>query len=441
MSHSSSPVTLHDVPTIVAAEPFRLPKVWKAVALLFIAIGVVGFLRELSGEGDPTHAWATFQVNFIYWFCIAIASTGFTAVFHICDAEWARPIRRVFEAGSTFLLYCPAILLVLFFFRAYDHLFIWSHEEAPGKAAWLQPGYVYVRDVLAMLVLILLGRKMVHFSISRDITAIRGGLTNIPKDQLGRWFGKEFDTYATGSGSDTKQTIRDISGSMGRLSPVFIMVYALVVSLIAFDQEMSVDPHWYSTMFGAFVFMGGVYLAVAWTSMFIGMVRLHPLFRKKIERRTLHDLGKLLFGFGIFWTYLFWSQYLPIWYGNMPEETHYLILRLREEPWHSVAWLVLGLCFFIPFLLGLSRDVKQIPQLLFCTGAIVACGMWLQHYLLFVPSLFPTRVPFSFTEVSVSLAFLGGYLLSVLSFLEWAPLMPFGDLYVEETYDPLMKSH
>lgn len=433
MSHSPSSVTLHDVPTILTAEPFRLPKVWKTVALLFIGLGIVGFLRELSGEGNPTHAWATFQVNFIYWFCIAIASTGFSAVFHICNAQWSRPIRRLFEAGSSFIMVCPVLLLIPFFFRAYDHLFIWSHEEAPGKAEWLQPGYLYMRDVIAMVVLIALSRKIVHFSISRDITAVRGGLTAMPKEQLSRWFGKEYDIYNAASGSaDVKETIRDIHSRMGRLSPVVVIVYALAMSLVAFDQEMSVDPYWYSTMFGAFVFMGAVYLAVAFVSMWVGVARLHPLFRKKVERRTLHDLGKLLFGFGIFWTYLFWSQYLPIWYGNMPEETHYLILRLREEPWHSVAWLVLGLCFFIPFLLGLSRDVKQIPQLLFATGAIVACGMWLQHYLLFVPSLFPTHVPFGFTEISVSLGFLGGYVLSVLSFLERAPLMPFGDLYVQE---------
>src|SRR5262249_36924478 len=159
--------------------------------------------------------------------------------------------------------------------------------------------------------------------------------------------------------------------------------------------------------------MGAVYLAMAWNSMWVGLVRSsHPLFTLKVERRTLHDLGKLLFGFGIFWTYLFWSHYLPIWYGNMPEETQYIILRLREQPWHDVAWMVLAMCFIIPFLLGLSRDVKQTPPLLFCTGMIVACGLWLEHYLLFTPSLYPHEIPFNVTDIAVTLGFFGAFLLS-----------------------------
>ena len=430
MSHSPSPVTLKDVPSIVTAEPFRLAKGLQILAVVMIAVGVYGFAREAFGGGDPRHAWSAFQVNFIYWFCIAIASTGFTAVFHICNAQWARPLKRLFEAGSAFLIYCPLILLFLFAFRAYDSIFSWAGSEIPGKSSWLQPGAVYVRDIIAMIVLILISKRLVHWSIRRDIGAIRSGLTGLSKEQTQRWHEPQYDCYVQDWGSDAHAELRKIDHLMGRFSPPMIMVYALVMTLIAFDQVMSVDPHWYSTMFGAFVFMGAVYLAVAWTSMSVAFVRTHPLFRAKVERRTLHDLGKLLFGFGIFWAYLFWSQYLPIWYSNMPEETGYMILRLREEPWHQVGWMVLGLCFFIPFLLGLSRDVKQIPQLLFCTGMIAACGMWVQHYLLFVPTLFPDHIPYGFTDVSITLAFFGAYLLSVTKFLEKVPLMPFGDLYV-----------
>ena len=123
MSHTPSPVTLNDVPSIVTAEPFRLAKELKILAIVLIAVGIYGFSREAFGGGDPRHAWSSFQVNFIYWFCISIASTGFTAVFHICNAQWARPLKRLFEAGSSFLIYCPLILLFLFVFQAYDKTF------------------------------------------------------------------------------------------------------------------------------------------------------------------------------------------------------------------------------------------------------------------------------------------------------------------------------
>lgn len=437
MSHGVSPVTLKDVPAIIGAEPFRLPAVWRGLAALFIVFGMCAFAYEVLAGEDAQHAWLAIHVNFIFWFGLAAASTVFSAVFQICNAQWVRPIRRLFEAGSTFFFYCPVLLLILYFFKSYEHLFVWAHEPAPGKEGWLTPSFVYVRDILAIILLVVLGRRVVHYSVRQDIGAIRGGLTGMPAEKINRWNDKEYDRFVGDWGSDAKDELVRTSSALTRLSPVVVLAYALVMTLIAFDLVMSVDPHWYSTMFGGFIFMSAGYLALAWCSMFVAFARVsHPLFVAKIERRTLHDLGKLLFGFGIFWAYLFWSQYLPIWYGNMSEETHYLILRLREQPWHDFAWMVLGCCFIIPFLLGLSRDVKQTPPLLFCTGMIVACGLWMQLYLLITPSLYNSVIPFGMVEVAVTLAFFGGFLLSVSAFLEKAPLVPFGDLYVQDRIQP-----
>jgi len=431
MSHGVSPVTLKDVSAIVTAEPFKLPSAFRAGSILLVLIGLAVFVLQLMNAGNSAQAWATFHLNFVFWFTLAAASTCFSSALHICNAQWTRPIRRIFESASTFFLISPIILLVLFVFKGYNHLFVWAHEAIPGKANWLQPNFVYVRDLIGMCVLIYLGRKVVYFSIRKDLGAIRSGLTGLDKDKLARWSDKKYDCYVANWGSDSKAEIQQTDDLMGRWSPFVIIGYAVVVSLIAFDQMMSVDPHWYSTMFGGFIFMGAVYLAMAWCSMFVGLARTaHPLFAAKVERRTLHDLGKLLFGFGIFWAYLMWSQYLPIWYGNMPEETKFLLLRLRENPWHDFAWIVLGLCFIIPFLLGLSRDVKQTPHLLFCTGMIVACGIWLELYLLFMPSISPHVIPFDLSDVGISLGFLGAFVLSCACFLEKAPLMPFGDLYL-----------
>lgn len=437
MSHGASPVTLKDVQSIVTAEPFRLPTVWRGVAVAFIAIGMGVFTWDIMSSDSPAQAWLAIHINFLFWFGLAAAATCFSAVFQICNAQWARPIRRLFESASTFFFYCPVLLLILYVFKSYEHLFVWAHEPIAGKEKWLVPSFVYVRDVLALIVLVVLGRRVVHYSLRQDLGAIRSGLTGVPKDQLSRWSSKDYDRYLGDWTGDGKDEVEKTSRALTNLSPWVIAAYALVMSLIAFDLVMSIDPHWYSTMFGGFIFISAAYLALAWTSMLVGFARVsHPLFVRKIERRTLHDLGKLLFGFGIFWTYLMWSQYLPIWYGNMPEETNFLIPRLREQPWHDIAWLVLGCCFIIPFMLGLSRDVKQVPPLLFCTGAIVACGLWMMYYLLITPTLFPHSIPFGVTEVAVTLAFFGAFLLSSAAFLEKAPLMPFGDLYVADRLRP-----
>ena len=271
---------------------------------------------------------------------------------------------------------------------------------------------------------------MVNLTIRRDIGVVRDGLTGVSEEEKERWQSSKFDKYVKNWNGDTKKELALIKERLGRLSPIIVLAYALVMTFYAFDQIMSVDPHWYSTMFGGHIFMSGVYLAFAWVAMLILFLRrMHPLFLAKIERRTLHDLGKLLFGFGIFWAYLFWCHYLPIWYGNIPEETGWIIDRFREEPWHTFSWVVLGMCFIIPFFLGLSRDVKQVPILLFFTAFIASIGIWLQQFLLFLPTHSPHIIPIGIMDMGISIGFMGAYLLSVVSFLEKYPIMPFGDFY------------
>lgn len=427
MSHGAGLISRNDVPDIIRAKPFTLPNTMRLVLMLFVLIGIAGAGWGFT-QGDTLHTWTSLQVNFLFWLCLAAASTCFSAALHICNAQWSRPIRRLFESGSNFFLITPVFLIILYL--GHHHMFIWAREPIPGKGSWLTSEFVYIRDILALVLLIYLARRVVFFGLRRDFLAIRGGLSGLPKDDVARWNDKHYDRYVAGAKGDALSEIQLTTDRMGRLSPVVIFFYALVISLIAWDQEMSVDPHWYSTMFGGFVFMGAVYLAMAWCSMTVGVARiLHPLFRAKVTRATLHDLGKLLFGFGIFWAYLFWSHYLPIWYGNIPEETGWIVLRLRKEPWHSLAWFVLGSCFIVPFLLGLSRDVKQVPQLLFCTGVIVAIGLWTQHYLLFAPTIFPDHIPIGIIDIAITLGYMGIYILCAGSFLERVPLMPFGDLY------------
>ncbi len=429
MSHSPSPVSLDDAQTICEARPFQVSGGLRTLLYLCLVIGGLAFFFKFSG--DKRSALVSLQVNFIYWFLVSAAASCFAAVFQICNAQWSRPLRRIFESASVFLLYSVIPLVVLYFFSG--ELFQWVHEQPPGKGNWLTPNFVYTRDIIAILLLCYLVKKLIGLSLSRDIGAIRGGLVSVSKDAKSRWNAPMYDKYVRNWGSNTKEAIAETTSSMGRLSPVIIIVYSLVMSLIAFDQIMSVDYHWYSTLYGVLYFMGGAYLTFAWVGISVPFLRsFHPLFRKKIERRTLHDAGKLLFGFGIFWAYMFWSHYLPMWYGNIPEETGWVILRLREQPWHSLAWGILGSCFFVPFLLGLSRDVKQVPILLCLTGVIVAIGLWLQQYILFAPTLYPDTIPLGLADIGIYVGFMSVFILCCLSYLEKVPLMPFGDLYATE---------
>ncbi|MCB0359481.1 MAG: hypothetical protein KDD44_07585, partial [Bdellovibrionales bacterium] len=301
MSQSPSPVDVHDVPTIVEAEPVSISSGARLILWLLVLVGLVFFVLSLNGP-DPRKAWVAYHVNVTFFVAISMAGAGFTAVFHICNAQWVRPIRRIFESFSAFLPL--AILLFAIGYLGHTYIFEWAHVPAPGKADWLTPQFVYGRNLLGLLLLAALIRKAVYLSLRRDIGAVRGGLTGVPESRRERWSNSRFDKFMVGWPSDAVSGLKEASDSLWILSPVIVMVYALVMTMFAFDMIMSVDFHWFSTLFGALYFMSAVYVAFAGVSMGLGLLReLHPLFRAKIERRTLHDHGKLLFGFGIFWAY------------------------------------------------------------------------------------------------------------------------------------------
>lgn len=433
MSHGVLKLSDEDVVKIVKADSFKLSGPVKLLLSLFILIGCLVFFQAVSsGDEGRRHAWMALHLNFLYFFGISAALSGFAAVFHICNAQWARPIRRVFESASTFFTFAPLVLIALYF--GAEDLFIWAREPIHGKEFWLAKDFVYVRDLVAAILLVFIVTRVNQGSRALDMIALKKGLLKGVDIKDTVYNSVSCCQCESGScGTDAKGKLAKVYDGMGRISPVCVIFYALVMSLLAFDLLMSVDPHWYSTMFGGFYFMSCVYGAMAFVSIGLFFIRRYsPLMQMAVKRKTLHDLGKLLFGFGIFWAYLFWSHYLPIWYGNMPEETAYMILRLRVFPWRDVAWTVLGMCFIVPFLLGLSRDVKQVPGLLALTAIIPAIGIWLMFYLLFAPSIYPNSVPLGLTDVGVALGYIGAFALSASSYLGKYPLIPFGDLYLEK---------
>jgi Ni/Fe-hydrogenase subunit HybB-like protein len=219
------------------------------------------------------------------------------------------------------------------------------------------------------------------------------------------------------------------------LSPALGILYAFVLSLLAFDFIMSLDPHWYSTLFGAYYFIGSFYTALAALVILTAAIRSTPGMEHYLSDRLLHDLGKLLFGFCCMTGYLFYVQFLVIWYGNLPEETRYIILRIRTSPWEPLAWAVLVLIFIIPFVTLLSRKIKSRPGIMALLGSLILIGMWLERYLLIAPSLMKGRISSpGMTEVLISAGFLGAMALTVIWFLRTFPLLPVSDPLFCETF-------
>ena len=221
------------------------------------------------------------------------------------------------------------------------------------------------------------------------------------------------------------------------LSPIIGIVYAFVLSLLAFDLIMSLDPHWYSTLFGAYYFMSCFYLALA-ALYFLSLISLKTLgLRETIHPHHLHDLGKLVFAFCIFTGYLFYAQFLVIWYGNLPEETRYVILRVKLTPWEPVAWTVLAMIFAIPFVLLLSRKIKMKPLPMIILSGIILVGMWLERFILVAPSIWKGQgIPIGLLEVLITAGFFGVMGLSITFFLRRVPLLPISDPLFRKSIEP-----
>jgi hypothetical protein len=200
---------------------------------------------------------------------------------------------------------------------------------------------------------------------------------------------------------------------------------------------MSLDPHWYSTLFGAYYFMGSFYIALA------AIYLLSLLFHKALDRQGtihphhLHDLGKLVFAFCIFTGYLFYVQFLVIWYGNIPEETRYVILRVKTTPWEPLAWITLGMIFVIPFILLLSRKIKMKPLPMMILSGIILAGMWGERFILVAPSIWKGGgIPLGLLELLITAGFLGLVGLSMILFLARVPLLPISDPLFHKAMEP-----
>ena len=356
-----------------------------SVALwLLAALGAGVFLAGVSGP-HAQRAWLAYLVNWLFWSGLALSGLAFIAMLRLTKAEWAGPLQGTAEALAGFL----PISLLLFgpLFLGREHLFSWMTHPIPAKAAWLDTQFLIARDMAGLIALYGVGFMLLRASRldRRRVAAVRPAI-----------------------GKSTNPSVTRLT----TLSVLFLVLYAVVGSLLAFDLVMSLDPHWISTLFGAYVCIGNLYAGLGLLAV-LGWL-LSDRARSGAEWRDVsHDLGKLLFGFCILWTYLFWCHYLPIWYANLPEETGFLIVRLHTAPWQNVSWAVLVLNFLLPFPLLLLQWVKRTPRALAGVGAVVVSGMWLERYISVVPSVWhEASLPLGWLELGVMSGFAALFALS-----------------------------
>ncbi len=400
--------------------PKALPKNFTFAAIGMAVLGAI-LLGVGYGQSDLA-AKTSFLVAMNYFTALSFGGMAFTMAITITWARWARPLKRVSES---MIMFTPVIVVL---FAIYGtvlggiDLYEWhTHPDSISghKAIWLQQGPWLARNIAMMSVLSLLGLFYVRTSLQPDVQLATQHGVSLPG-----WV-KTFAGSAEGEHADVVKASQKRQIALG---PLIGVIYAFTLTFYAFDVIMSLAPHWYANMFGGWYFASGIWTGMVWTGLLSLVFRKHLGIEKMVKPATYHDLGKLIFAFSMLWAYMFFAQLLPIWYGNMTEEIGFLLVRMQLEPWSKLAPVVGAMCFLIPFGSLLSRGLKKMPIGFGIVLTIIAVGIYLERYLVTVPSVwmedtFPPILPF----IGSALFFLGLFLLVVIKYLESVPPVPVSD--------------
>lgn len=381
-------------------------------------VGLALFLAALfAGADSAARAWQIFHVNWLFFTGLAGGSVAVAAVHKVANAKWSGVILRFAEAAVAFF---PVSLigLVLIFTVGYEPIYGRMHEQlhalSPGKALWLSQSVMFARLGIGLLALAVIGWRLVRADLVPDLHA---ALAKVPADRrnrFARWAGSYDGSPAAAQASHIR---------IHRLAPLYVVVYAIVFTLVAFDGIMALQPHWFSNLLGGFYFMGSFLGGHTLLALMMMYGARHLQIDHLVSPKQRHDLGKLVFGFTVFWTYLMWAQFLVIWYGNLPEETGFVFSRLWG-PWRPVgAAVFLGL-FLIPFAGLLGVQPKKTPRILGIFATVSLLALWLERYLLVIPSVTTASGPaFGMPETAGTLLLGGLFLFAYAVFARTYPML------------------
>ena len=362
--------------------------IWAAVALAGAGI----WAACAGGEVEQTaRAWRGLLVAFLFFTPLAAGMVVWSAVVALFHGRWVVGIERWALGGAAMAPLSLAAYVVLW--MGGMHCGAWSRQPLAGQEFWFGQTFVLARDLAGLILL--------------------WGLS--------WWYVRRRTVGGTACLQAVRTGCKHPVPPPGALSAVLALTYAGVMTLLALDLAMSLDPRWYSTLFGGYFLTAGLYAAAAaWT--------LAALLSRSASDSQRHDLGMILVAMALITTYMMYSQLLPIWYGNLPRETRYVVPRLREPPWTSVSAALLAAAYLGPLVLLLSRGAKRCP---FCLGAVsvlILAGLWLERWWLVTPAIvkeYPTDAPglssIGLADLAAAAAFAGALGLALTRFAPKEP--------------------
>ncbi|TRX71062.1 quinol:cytochrome C oxidoreductase [Carboxylicivirga sp. M1479] len=381
-------------------KSFEFTKKIKSYLLAMIVIGAVLAVAGIAMNLDHTHRiWANVLLNGFYFTAIAMSAAFFVIVHVLGESGWHTAVQRIPEAMS---LYVPigGVFMLLVLAGMHD-IYHWSHTEhldeiLQGKSAYLNPMFFSIRTVAYILL----------WSV------------------LVLWFRK------LSLKSDSNYDLKLFNKQRG-VAGVFIVLFAITSSTSAWDWIMSIDAHWFSTLFGWYIFVSTFVSAVAIVIILLFVLKSMG-YMEHVNDEHLHDLGKYLFGFSIFWAYLWVSQYLLIWYSNIPEETIYYVQRIEDFGFLFYANVVIN--FLAPFLILMARGTKRKLNWLIAAAVIVFLGHWLDMYMAIMPGSIK-HPEFGILEIGMTVFVLGVFLYAFFRNFAKAPVVPENHPYFKESFD------
>jgi len=407
MSHDASVPTIADV---VAKVPGKVDPRLRTIFYVLIAIGVVSF--GLALFTNPQRAWSAMTLALVYWMTLTQACLVVSGVMVLTKAKWAVPFQRIAVGAGAFLPWAYG-LFVLTLLLGNAWIFPWVKHPIEHNRAYLNLPFLLVREI--GLVGLCTYLSMVYMRRVRRVDA--GLAREYAPAPLRELYGK-WSAGWKGNDAEVAASRRDLPRFAGALIPV----YAATYTVVCWDLVMSLDPHFATPMLGGWFFMGGILMAWAATAALSILVRRRLGLEEWLTPDRYHQIGKLIFAFSIFWTYLFWSMFLPIWYGNMPEETHWIVRRMRQPylPWSVAA---LGLTWLVPFSGFMNLAAKRNTKSHLFFALVVLVGLWIERLMQTYPSFYKTVLPLGLPEIGVTLGFLGGFLLCFQAYCATHPLV------------------
>ncbi len=380
-------------------QKFVASSALKTFAIGSIALGIIAFAIGLLRS--PERAWAAYLTAFVFVTGISICGLFFVAINHITRAGWSVSIRRLSEAFTSFF---PVILMgSVVLIGGVKYLYPWANPEViaaqpmvAAKTGFLNTGFMITRVIGFALLMIYFGKKIVGNSVKQDST----------KDEL-------------------------LTAKNLKLSVIWMPIFALSFSLFSVDLLMSLLPTWYSTIFGIYLFSGSFQASLAVLLIMMIYLKDNGYVKGYYGIDHIHDVTKYLKGFTVFWAYIAFSQYMLIWYANIPEETEYYLMRMHGG-WLTVSLALIVFKFIVPFIALLPRGLKRNETHVFAVAILVILTQFLDVYWMVYPNFNNNEVVFGFYEIGLFLGFIGLFLMGLIRFFEKNNLVAISDPRMDE---------